>query len=176
MSIFNSDDSKRGYTDGISDAEAGKDKNLLGMMSPKSIIWGDAAMDSYAKAYDQGYIHGQAKMNNVFSSQTQNHATNVTINIEPDFTIADASAISDFSDELSQFGKQLSSITADMTNFLFSLQNGNWDDPNLSEFMQLFSRASHRIEGVENNIQRSMIPLLQSYAEAVRKAQMGGGK
>lgn len=177
MSIFNSDDSAHGYEDGIFDAENGKDKNYLGMISAKFFIYGEAAANSYSTAYDQGYMHGMAKKNNVFFPLGNTKSTGDCMIHKNNFTIANADAIADFIDDLSLFNKRLSAVTKDMENYIIAMQNGTWDDNNYIEFRRLFARITHRAYGIEHSvIEQSMVPILQAYVEAVRKAQMAGGR
>lgn len=64
MSIFNSNDYKRGYDDGYKDAMNGKDPNYTrGGASLKYAIHGDKAFDSYVDGYKEGYRVGSRNRN-----------------------------------------------------------------------------------------------------------------
>ena len=175
MSIWNSDDSKRGASDGAKDFKAGKDKNLRRMGSSlKAAVYGEDATDSYAKAYHKAYDGEQAKENEIYYPNPSNSGVNMNTgqNIH---TLADANAISDFHAELSQFQRDLVDKTNDLKNFVVSMQNNSWDDENYLEFRQLFSKITHKVIGIETSIiEQSMLPILQNHIEKIRKAQMKG--
>ena len=59
MSIFNSNDYKRGYEDGYTAGFGGKDKDFIRSgMSMKFAIYGGKAIDSYNQGYNEGYKKG----------------------------------------------------------------------------------------------------------------------
>ncbi|ELY5178862.1 hypothetical protein SNE85_000724 [Vibrio cholerae] len=176
MSIFNSDDSKRGYEKGIADAEQGKDKNHLGMgLSAKFLLYGNDSSSSYVKAYDQGYLHGMAKQYGVFYPPSVTTTTGTAMQANNIHATANDEAIASFQEQVAQFGKQLAELTRELHNYIAFMQQGSWDDPNYLEFRQLFSRLTHRVEGIEHSvIQQSMLPVLQNHIEAIRAAQMKG--
>ena len=59
MSIFNSNDYKRGYDDGYSAGFSGKDKDFTRSgMSMKFFIHGGKAIDTYNQGYHDGYKKG----------------------------------------------------------------------------------------------------------------------
>lgn len=175
MSILNSDLTKEGYENGINHAEDGKAKDYTGMVSSaKTLLHGSKAMDSYSKGYDTGYDHGLAKKHDVYSSSntTSGASMNSGQNIH---TLADADAIADFQAALAQFNRDLVEKTVDLKNFILSMQHHSWDDENYLEFRQLFSRMTHRVEGIEGSvIEQSMLPILQEHIEKIRQAQMRG--
>jgi hypothetical protein len=53
--ILNSNEYRRGFEEGKADAEKGKNKSYIGMISLKSFIWGNASMDTYTQGYNEGY-------------------------------------------------------------------------------------------------------------------------
>lgn len=90
-------------------------------------------------------------------------------------TQADADAIAVFQSALAQFNRDLVATTVDLKNFIQSMQHHSWDDENYLEFRQLFSRITHRVEGIEGRvIEQSMLPILQAHIETIRQAQMKG--
>ncbi len=67
FNLLNPDQSTKAYSDGEKDALAGKDRNYIRMAaSPKTLLHGNAAMDSYKSDYDKGYDGGTAKKNEVY--------------------------------------------------------------------------------------------------------------
>ena len=59
MSIFNSNDYKRGYNNGYQDGFKNKEKNYFKSgLSIKFAIYGDHAIDSYNQGYNAGYEKG----------------------------------------------------------------------------------------------------------------------
>ena len=64
MSWFNSNDYQRGHKDGSRDAKNGKDKNYNSSgRSMKFAIYGQKALDTYCKGYDEGYRKGCNRKN-----------------------------------------------------------------------------------------------------------------
>ena len=175
MSIWNSDDSKRGASDGAKDFKSGKDKNLRRMgSSVKAAIYGEDAMESYAKAYHETYDGERAKQYEIYYPNPSNSGANMNTgkNIH---ALADANAISDFYAELSQFKRDFMDKTNDLQNFIISMQSNSWDDENYMQFSQLFSNITHKATGIEASIiEQSMLPILQNHIERIRKAQMKG--
>ena len=59
MSIFNSNDYKRGYDDGYSAGFDGKDKDFTRSgVSTKFAVYGSKAIDTYNQGYTDGYKKG----------------------------------------------------------------------------------------------------------------------
>ncbi|MCI5149335.1 MAG: hypothetical protein D3916_08100 [Candidatus Electrothrix sp. MAN1_4] len=177
MSLLNSDLTKEGYNHGIKHAEEGKAKDYTDMASSaKTWLHGNKAMDSYAKAYDTGYDHGLAKKHDVYSPSSSNATSGESMTSGQNIhTLADADAIEDFQAALAQFNRDLMEKTVDLKNFIQSMQQHSWDDENYLEFKQLFSRITHRVEGIEGSvIEQSMLPTLQAHIETIRQAQMKG--
>ncbi len=59
MGFLNSNDYKRGYENGYSDAMAGKEKSYISSgFSLKFALHGNAAIESYNNGYDEGYRIG----------------------------------------------------------------------------------------------------------------------
>ena len=175
MSIWNSDDSKRGASDGAKDFKSGKGKNLRRMgSSVKAAIYGKDAMESYAKAYHETYDGERAKQYEIYYPKPLNSGANMNTgqNIH---ALADANAISDFYAELSQFKRDFMDKTNDLQNFIMSMQSNSWDDENYMQFRQLFSNITHKAAGIEASIiEQSMLPVLENHIERIRKAQMKG--
>lgn len=175
MSIWNSDDSKRGASDAAKDFKAGKDKNLRRMgLSAKAALYGSDAMDSYAKSYHKIYDGELAKEHDIYYKNSSNSGGNMSTgqNIH---ALADTNAIADFHSELSQFKRDLVDKTNDLQNFVMSMQSTSWDDENYMEFRQLFSNITHKVTGIEGSIiEQSMLPVLQNHIDKIRQAQMKG--
>lgn len=175
MSIWNSDDSKRGASDAAKDFKAGKDKNLRRMgASAKAMLYGADAMDSYAKSYHKIYDGELAKQHDIYYKDSSNSGGNMSTgqNIH---ALADTNAIADFHSELSQFKRDLVDKTNDLQNFVMSMQSNSWDDENYMEFRQLFSNITHKVTGIEGSvIEQSMLPVLQNHIDKIRQAQMKG--
>lgn len=133
-------------------------------------------MDSYAKAYDTGYDHGLAKKHDVHYPSSSDATSGATMNSGQNIhTLADADAIADFQSALAQFNRDIAERTIDLKKFILSMQNHSWDDENYLEFQQLFSRITHRVEGIEGSVvEQSMLPILQSHIDKIRQAQMKG--
>lgn len=73
---LNTDLSTPGFTDGHRDGKAGKEKNYTGQLKHlKTWLWGNPAMDSYSRSYDQGHSVGQAESRAVFSTTTSHQST-----------------------------------------------------------------------------------------------------
>ena len=177
MSIFNADNTKKGYENGIRDATINKSKDYTGLVSSvKTWLLGNEAMDSYVKGYDIGYEHGLAKSHDVYYQSNNTSKAGVTMNTGKNIhTLADSGAISDFYNALSQFSKDITDKTIDLKNFVVSMQSQSWDDENYMKFRQLFSRITHRVEGIEGSvIDQSMLPILQAHIDKIRQAQMEG--
>lgn len=182
MSIWNSDDSKRGASDAAKDFKAGKDKNLRRMgSSTKAMLYGDAAMDGYAEGYHKVYDGLTAKQYEIYyknSSGTDISPSNSGGSMSTGQNIhalADTGAIAEFHAELSQFKCDLVDKTNDLQNFIMSMQSNSWDDENYMEFRQLFSNITHKVTGIESSIiEQSMLPVLQNHIEKIRQAKMKG--
>jgi len=79
MSIFNSNDYKRGYEDGYTAGFGGKDKDFIRSgMSMKFAIYGGKAIDSYNQGYNEGYKKGIEDRHSKPKPQTVNIKTDNT--------------------------------------------------------------------------------------------------
>lgn len=64
MSILNSNDYDRGFTDGYQAALEGREKNYVASgMSLKFALHGSSAIDTYVEGYDEGYRIGMREAN-----------------------------------------------------------------------------------------------------------------
>lgn len=80
MGILNNNDYRRGFADGKKDAESGKDPNYIRMgLSGKFVIHGSAALDSYARGYNDGYRETMRK-SIVQKVEVVNKPANTSIN------------------------------------------------------------------------------------------------
>jgi len=177
MSILNADNTKKGYENGLRDATENRAKDYTGLVSSlKSWLLGNKAMDSYVKGYDIGYENGLSKSHEIYYQPIIHSQSGVMMNTGQNIhTLADSDSISDFYNALSQFSKNLSDKTIDLKNFIVSMQSHSWDDENYLKFRQLFSRITHRVEGIEGSvIDQSMLPILQAHIDKIRQAQMEG--
>lgn len=81
MNFLNQNDYKKGWEEGRQDALDSKQKSYSGMISFKSLIFGDFTMETYTKGYDDGYEQGLIEKNSTFKVQIQNDDnSNQTIN------------------------------------------------------------------------------------------------
>ena len=95
MSIFNSNDYKRGYDDGYSVGFSGKDKDFTRSgMSMKFVIHGGKAIDTYNQGYHDGYKKGiednHSKANpqavKVVADETRKRQTTTTENTRVNYS------------------------------------------------------------------------------------------
>ena len=95
MSIFNSNDYKRGYDDGYSAGFAGKDKDFTRSgMSIKFAVHGGKAIDTYNQGYHDGYKkgiedrHSKAKPQavKVVADDTRKRQTTTTANTRVNYS------------------------------------------------------------------------------------------
>ncbi len=95
MSIFNSNDYKRGYDDGYSAGFSGKDKDFTRSgMSMKFFIHGGKAIDTYNQGYHDGYKKGiednHSKANpqavKVVADETRKRQTTTTENTRVNYS------------------------------------------------------------------------------------------
>ena len=67
MDIFNRDLYAKGAEQAFKDVDAGKPKDARGVVHQfKALFWGDDAIDSYIKGYNEGYEKAILKEHNVF--------------------------------------------------------------------------------------------------------------
>lgn len=169
MSLLNSDDSQRGYADGLKDAEAGREKShFKAGLSAKFAVWGTDASDSYSQSYNKAYSEGQAKKNGIYTS-------NANSSIERSLTriVADTDGLKAFQSELSILQIRLKEL---VSTYVTDFQALDWSDQNSAMFEEQFIK---NIEIVMLEIESFLIPQaqssLQKHIDAISRTQMHKG-
>lgn len=81
MDIFNRDLYAKGAEHAFKDVDAGKPKDARGVAHQfKALFWGDDAIDSYIKGYNEGYEKAILKEHNVFYPPSEPTGTVSTTN------------------------------------------------------------------------------------------------
>lgn len=63
---MNSDAYKDGYQKGLQDAAKGKKRNYHQFPKLKFLVFGDNVIDTWKAGYEQGYVDGLRKANNIY--------------------------------------------------------------------------------------------------------------
>lgn len=177
--IFNSDQTPQGYADGIQDAESNKSKDYSRVTKhPKTWVFGQAAMDSYASGYDKGHGDGLAKQHGVYQpsstpnptpsggSTMQGSGNNIHATIQPD-------AVEQFVTDLRLFQREAAQLTSNLHDAVRSLEDGRWNDPNYHEFLSRVMRVVQQMEHIDDNlIAQQMVPQLERLITAARNAKV----
>lgn len=180
MFLFDNDDTARGYKDGASDASRNNSKSYIKSgLSLKYWIHGTHVLNSYIDGYNQGYSEELSKANDVYYSRTEKSVPNTPKEVAVSQgnnikAVANADVIDQFYDELVRFNDALVEATSSLNNYIVSMENNTWADNNYYDFRQLFSKITHRVNGIDESvIKRSMLLLLKEHSDKVRKAKMG---
>jgi len=166
MSLLNSDDSQRGYADGLKDAEAGREKShFKAGFSAKFAVWGTDASDSYSQSYSKAYSEGQAKKNGIYTS-------NANSGIEKSSTrvVADTDGLKAFLSDLSIFQLRFKEI---VSAYAADFQALDWSDQNSALFEE---QCIKNMDIVMLEIESFLIPQaqssLQKHIDAISRTQM----
>jgi hypothetical protein len=173
MSIFSSNDYKRGYEQGIDDAKSNKDKwnysaGFSMGFSLKFALHGQKAMETFAKGYEVGYLDGLRVKNNIFQEEQpkqQNKNSNNSTLIKSATMQRGIDGQIDLLDQMKSFlegmAESFESMIQTQDAFLRGLDSEGLDLKLLQRFEEYSQNNKSKIQDLIRNLESEDIPYTQ---------------